>query len=62
MYTWEKISLVKNKEMLNMKIEEAYAFALNKELSKLRKTLSFTIDGKNENKNSIIMPVFLYNF
>ena len=62
MYTWEKISLIKNKEMLNMKIEEAYAFALNKELSKLRKTLSFTIDGKNENKNSIIMPVFLYKF
>ena len=62
MYTWEKISLIKNKDMLNMKIEEAYAFALNKELSKLRKTLSFTIDGKNENKNSIIMPVFLYKF
>ena len=62
MYTWEKISIVKNKEMLNMKIEEAYASALNKELSKLRKTLSFTIDGKNENKNSIIMPVFLYKF
>ena len=62
MYTWEKISLIKNKEMLNMKIEEAYASALNKELSKLRKTLSFTIDGKNENKNSIIMPVFLYKF
>ena len=62
MFTYEKKSLIKSRDMLNYKIENAFSYVLKKDIKELRKTLSFTIDGKNENNNSIIMPVFLYHY
>lgn len=62
LFTYEKKSLIKNKDMLDYKIENAFSFIYEKELIKMRRTLSFTIDGKTENKNSVIMPVFIYRY
>lgn len=62
LFTYEKKSLIKNKDMLDYKIENAFSFIYEKELKKMRRTLSFTIDGKTENKNSVIMPVFIYRY
>ena len=62
MYAFEEKYLIKNKEMLEDKIENAYAIAKNKSLDQLRKTISFTIDGKNKNNNWVTMPVFIYHY
>jgi ubiquitin-activating enzyme E1 len=62
MFTFYKKCLIKNGEMLEYNIENAYALALGKDIEQLRRTLSFTINGKNENNNSVIMPVFIYRY
>ena len=62
MYAFEEKYLIKNKEMLEDKTENAYAIAKKKSLDELRKTLSFTIAGKNENNNEVTMPVFIYHY
>ena len=62
LFSYDNKCLIKNKEMLNYKLENAFSIALDKKLNELRRTLSFTVDGKNENNNSVIMPVFLYHY
>lgn len=62
MYAFEKDYLIENKEMLEYKIENVYAKARKKSLDQLRKTLSFTIDGINENNNKVEMPIFIYHY
>ena len=62
MFAFVNDCLIQNKEMLEYKIENAYAIAKKKSLDELRKTLSFTIAGKNENNNEVTMPVFIYHY
>ena len=61
-YTHNKLPLITNQDMLNYNIEDAYANVLKKNINQLRRTLSFTIDGKNSTKNNVFMPVFIYRF
>jgi hypothetical protein len=62
MFTFDKESLIQSKEMLEYNIENAYSVVKKKNIGQLRRTLSFTINGKNENNNSVNMPVFIYRY
>ena len=48
--------------MLEYNIENAYSVVKKKNIGQLRRTLSFTINGKNENNYSVNMPVFIYRY
>ena len=62
MFTFDKESLIQSKEMLEYNIENAYSVVKKKNIGQLRRTLSFTINGKNENNYSVNMPVFIYRY
>ena len=62
MYTFDKRPLITNRDMLQYNIEKAFSLTLKKEINELRRILTFTVDGKNLNKNNVIMPVFMYKF
>ena len=58
-YTYDRIPLITNKEMLQYNIEKAFSITLKKEINQLRRVLIFRVDGKN--KNNVIMPIFTYH-
>ena len=62
MFTRNKDCLIKSKEMLEYYIENAFALIMKKDIEQLRKTLSFTINGKNENNEQVRMPIFIYRY
>jgi len=54
------ISLIENIDSLGKTFEENYCKILKINPEHLRKTIAFEIDGKDINKNNVIMPTFIY--
>ena len=60
-YPYKKnISLILGDDSLEKTFEENYCKIFKIDPKYLRKTLAFEIDGKDSNKNNVIMPTFIY--
>ncbi len=62
-YPFQKnISLIINQESLENTFEDNYCKVLKIESKFIRNTLAFEIEGKDKDKNNVLMPVFIYRF
>ena len=61
MYTYDRIPLIINREMLQYNIEKAFSITLKKEINQLRRILTFIVDGKNK-KITLLCQYLHINF
>ena len=57
-----KTALITSEEILEDSFEIAYCKIMKKDIKLVRRIIPFEIDGKDESKNSVIMPIFVYHF
>ena len=57
-----KTALINSEESLEDNFEIAYSKAMKKDIKLIRRIITFEIDGKDESKNSVNMPIFVYHF
>lgn len=57
-----KCAIIISEETLEDSFEIAYSKIMKRDIKLVRRIIPFEIDGKDESKNSVIMPIFVYRF